>query len=80
MELSLVNVAFAFIAQIVFTVGAVVFSVRVGVAKLEIKLDDAIKDVLRVEEKVDKINGNVRAHDREIAGIQKEIEIISRPT
>jgi hypothetical protein len=78
MELSLFNVFAAFFVQILLTVGAVILSVRIGLSRLEVKLDDAILDVLRVEKKVDQINGNVRGHDREIAGIQKELEIISR--
>jgi hypothetical protein len=64
----------AFLFQMLLTVGAVIFSVRIGIAIAEVKLDDAIKDVLRVEQKVDNINGSVRIHDRELAGLQKEVE------
>ena len=77
-ELSIFNVATAFFTQLIITVGAVVLSIRVGMAKLEVKLDDVVTDVLRVEQKVDKINGNVRSHDRELAGLQKEVEQLQR--
>ena len=73
-ELTMAKILVAFLFQMLLTVGAVIFSVRIGIAIAEVKLDDAIKDVLRVEQKVDNINGSVRIHDRELAGLQKEVE------
>ena len=55
------------IVGLVFQIFVIAVVVKVGLAKLQVKVEDITEDLKRIEKKIDIINGRVDRHDTAIA-------------
>ena len=73
----LIKIMIGFVFQLLVTCGAVIFAVRLGLTKLQVRVEDMGEDVKSIEDKVDIINGRVDRHDTKIAVHDERLDNLS---
>ena len=62
------------IVGLVFQIFVIAVVVKVGLAKLQVKVEDITEDLKRIEKKIDIINGRVDHHDTAIAVHEEKLD------